>query len=227
MDETRRVVTHVVEDYVKAIYNLQQESETVSTTDLSRRMGTSAAASSKMMKYLASHSIIDHTPYHGVKLTPLGTQIALETIRHHRLLELYLQQALGYSWDQVDAEAEKLEHHISEEFEERIDRMLGYPAVDPHGAPIPTRDGRMPPGRGIPLSEAPVGSTLVVCRVSDRSADVLRYLAEIGLTLEAVVQVAEKKPFNGPLTIRIADRDHAIGPDLASLIFVEPQPAAD
>lgn len=225
MDETRRVVTHVVEDYVKAIYKLQQESESVSTTDLSRRMGTSAAASSKMMKYLASHQIIDHTPYHGVRLTDLGRRIALETIRHHRLLELYLCKALGYSWDQVDAEAEKLEHHISEEFEERIDRMLGHPEVDPHGAPIPTRDGHMPPKRGIPLSEADIGSKFLICRVSDRSSEALRYLAEIGLTLDTAIEVVERKPFGGPLTLRIDGHDHAVSPELASRVYVEPLPA--
>ena len=146
-----------MEDYVKAIFKLQQEDEKVSTTVLARKLGTSPAAVTKMMKQLSENHLLDYTPYHGVRLTPSGEKIALEIIRHHRLIELYLHQALGYSWDQVDAEAEKLEHHISEEFEDRIDRILDFPTRDPHGDPIPTRDGWMEAHRGTSLANAVPG----------------------------------------------------------------------
>src|SRR5437016_2744568 len=128
-----REFSQAVEDYVKQIYKLQTEGKSVSNNDLARRLRSTPAAITKMMKQLAEHRLIDYTPYYGVRLTEAGERIALEVIRHHRLIELYLHEALGYSWDEVDAEAEKLEHHISEDFEDRIDRMLRHPLVDPHG----------------------------------------------------------------------------------------------
>src|SRR5579871_5840562 len=130
-----------IEDYIKAIYKAHQEAEEVTTQEVAARVGVSAAAVSKMLKRLAELRLIEHTPYQGVRLTEAGEKMALEIIRHHRLLELYLVQALGYGWDEVHEEAERLEHHISEEFEARIDALLGYPATDPHGDPIPKRDG--------------------------------------------------------------------------------------
>lgn len=218
-----RVFSQAVEDYVKIIYKLGRNEQAVSTTELARAMGTTPAAATKMIKQLAEQKLTNHTPYHGVRLTPVGEKIALETIRHHRLLELYLHQSLGYGWDEVDAEAEKLEHHISEEFEARIDRMLGSPERDPHGDPIPTRDGVMPPARGTSLADAEAGQTLLVVRVSDRSAEVLRYLAGIGIEIEAVVEVTGKQPFNGPLTVRIGGTTHALGRELAGHVYAERQ----
>jgi DtxR family Mn-dependent transcriptional regulator len=223
-----RLFSQALEDYVKAIYKLQQQEReaggepSASTTSLARAMGTTPAAATKMIKHLAEHKMADHTPYRGVRLTPVGEKVALEVIRHHRLLESYLHEALGYGWDEVDAEAERLEHHISEAFEERIERMLGNPQTDPHGDPIPTRDGVMPPARGTSLAEAETGDTLVVVRVSDRSAEALRYLAHIGMTIEAIVEVTDKQPFNGPLTLRIGDATHALGRELAGHVFTEP-----
>src|SRR2546421_1177204 len=181
--------SQAVEDYVKAIYKLQNAEETVSTTDLARKMGGSAAAATKMIKHLAAVKLIDYTPYYGVRLTEGGEKVALEIIRHHRLLELYLHQALGYDWDEVDAEADKLEHHISEEFEARIDKLLDYPSTDPHGDPIPTRDGSIAALRGKPLSDSEPGDKLVIRRVRDSDPDVLRYLARIGMRLETPVEV--------------------------------------
>jgi DtxR family Mn-dependent transcriptional regulator len=216
-----RLFSQAVEDYVKTIYKLQTERTVVSTTDLARRMKTSPAAATKMIKHLAEHRLLDHTRYYGVRLTPAGERVALEVIRHHRLLELYLQQALGYSWDEVDAEAEKLEHHISEEFEERIDRMLDRPHRDPHGDPIPTRDGQMAPLRGTALSEAVAGETCVILRVRDSDPEVLRYLARIGMTLDVEVEVQEKQPFNGPLILRVGAQTHTVGRELAGHVFVE------
>ena len=221
--KTRPRLTQAVEDYVKAIYKLQQDDESVSTTALAKKMGTSPAAATKMMKQLAESKLIDYTKYHGVRLTPSGQKVALEVIRHHRLLELYLHEALGYGWDEVDAEAEKLEHHISEEFEDRIDRMLDFPVRDPHGDPIPTRDGTIAPNRGKPLADSEPGDRLVILRVRDSDPDVLRYLARLGMRLEAIIEVREQQPFNGPLKLRINGKTHSVGRELAGHVFVENQ----
>jgi DtxR family Mn-dependent transcriptional regulator len=215
-----RVFSQAVQDYLKAIYKLQTEDGNVSTSGLAKKMGTTPAAVTKMMKHLSAVNLIDYTRYYGVRLTPAGERVALEIIRHHRLLELYLYQALGYGWDEVDAEAEKLEHHISEEFEARIDRMLDFPVTDPHGDPIPARDGTLPPRKGIPLADAEAGNLLVICRVRDSDPEVLRYLARLGMKLEAVIEITEKQPFNGPLTLKVGDIAHSIGRELASHVFV-------
>jgi DtxR family Mn-dependent transcriptional regulator len=216
-----RVFSQSVEDYVKVIYKLQSEEETVSTTALAKRMKTTPAAATKMMKALAESRLLDYTPYYGVKLTAAGEKVALEVIRHHRLLELYLHEALGYGWDEVDAEAEKLEHHISEDFEDRIERLLDYPVRDPHGDPIPSRDGTIAPQRGESLAESEAGDTLVILRVRDSDPEVLRYLSRIGVRLEGVIRVREKQPFNGPLLLEIAGETHSVGRELAGHVFVE------
>src|SRR5437867_7171142 len=190
--QEERVFSQAVEDYVKAIYKLQIEGQAVSTNDLAHKMGKTAAAATKMIKHLADSKLIDYTKHYGVRLTPAGEKVALETIRHHRLIELYLHQALGYSWDEVDAEAEKLEHHISEDFEDPIDRMLDFPSTDPHGDPIPTRDGVIAPAKGKPLSDSEPGETLVILRVTASNPEARRYLARLGMTLDAVTEVEEK-----------------------------------
>lgn len=219
--EIVRPFSPAVEDYLKTVYELQQEEATVSTSDLAKAMGTSAAAASKMFKYLAELRLLDHTPYQGVRLTSAGEKVALEVIRHHRLIELYLYQALGYRWDEVDAEAEKLEHHISEEFEERIDRLLDFPVTDPHGHPIPTRDGLIAPQRGIPLPEVEAGGTVIILRVRDSDPEALRYLDRLEMRLASVLYIVEKQPFNGPITIRVGSVTHSIGRELAGHVFVE------
>lgn len=216
-----RPFSPAVEDYVKAIYKIQESGESVTTNALSRRMKTTPAASSKMFKALADMNLIEHTPYYGAKLTRAGEKVALEVIRHHRLIELYLHQALGYAWDEVDAEAEKLEHHISEEFEDRIERLLDYPTLDPHGDPIPSRDGTIEPLRGTSLAEAEAGALVVVLRVQDEDPSALRFLAQMGVRLNGQITVVDIQPFNGPLTLRIAENEHTLGRELAGRIFVE------
>ena len=201
-EHVRQLLSHEVEDYLKAIYKLQQEEGAVSTTELARKISRSPAAATKMIKQLAENRLLDHTPYYGVRLTAAGERVALEIIRHHRLIEVYLHQALGYGWDEVDAEAEKLEHHISEDFEDRIDKLLGYPEIDPHGDPIPRRDGAMPARSGSPLHELEQGDSLIIQRVKDSDPEVLRYLGADGMTLGVRVEVVEKQPFNGPLISR-------------------------
>ena len=218
--EDKTKLTHAIEDYLKFIYKLQQTGEKVTTSAIAERLNVSAASVTSMIKKLAEMNLLTHTPYHGVALTPAGAQIALEVIRHHRLLELYLTQALGFSWDTVDAEAEKLEHVISEEFEAKIDQVLGCPTVDPHGASIPTKDGEMDRTRHVRLSSLAGGQWAIIRQVSDRDPDMLRYLTSIGIGLGMAVEVIEKAPFNGPITLQVGGRQHALGLELADHIYV-------
>ena len=212
--------TAAVEDYVKTIYKLQTQTETVSTSALAERTGTTAAAVTKMLKHLAQLHLVSYTPYHGVRLTPMGEKIALEVIRHHRLLELYLAQAMGYSWDQVDAEAEKLEHVISEEFEARIDTLLGHPQACPHGDPIPGPDGTLVEERLRTLSECQPGEVVAIARVKDTDAAVLRALTARVMRLQTVVAVVERDSIDGLLTVQVGDQRHVLGPALAGSVFV-------
>ena len=162
-----------------------------------------------------------YTPYRGVELTLAGEKIALEMIRHHRLLELYLAEALGYSWDQVDAEADKLEHVISEEFEDRIDDVLNFPTLDPHGAPIPSKGGAMKHREYLRLVELPVGKTAVIRQVSDQDPDMLRYMEALGLKPGACVEVREKASFSGPLVLKIdSGEEQVLGLEVADHIYV-------
>lgn len=210
-----------VEDYVKTIYKMQQDEQAVTTTGVAKILGKSPSAASKMFKYLSEMRLVDHTRYQGVQLTPTGEKVALEIIRHHRLLELYLHQALGYSWDTVDAEAEKLEHHISEDFEDKIDRLLDFPLHDPHGDPIPTRDGTIAPLRGKPLSQSQPEERVVIMRVRDSSPEALRYLAHIGMKLGAKIEIKAREPFGGTLQLEVDGVPHSVGKDLAEFVFVE------
>ena len=174
-----------------------------------------------MMKKLAELRLVRHLPYQGVELTPSGRKVALEVIRHHRLLELYLAESLGYSWDQVHAEAEKLEHHISEEFEDRIAASLGNPTRDPHGDPIPTRSGELDEQRHRSLAESPAAGKMgTVRRVSDQSSERLRYLAELGLRPETEFTVLERAPFHGPIRLLLGEKEVSVGVELAQEIFV-------
>ncbi len=212
--------TAVVEDYVKTIYKLQTQTEAVSTSALAERTGTTAAAVTKMLKHLAQLHLVSYTPYHGVRLTPMGEKIALEVIRHHRLLELYLAQAMGYSWDQVDAEAEKLEHVISEEFEARIDTLLGHPQTCPHGDPIPGPDGTLVEERLRPLSECQPGEVVAIARVKDTDAAVLRALTARVMRLQTVISVLDRDTIDGLLTVQVGGQRHVLGPALAGSVFV-------
>jgi DtxR family Mn-dependent transcriptional regulator len=215
------MLSEAVQDYLKAIYKLQEQGGPVSTTALAEAMEVAAASATGMVKKLAGLKLVRHNPYQGVVLTRAGEKMALEVIRHHRLLELYLAEALGYSWDKVHEEAERLEHVISEEFEEKIFEALGRPTRDPHGDPIPTKEGTMAGEKHDRLSDMEPGETGVIRRVSDRSAEMLRYLGTRGLVPDATVEVVEKAPFNGPITVKMGKSSHVLGRDLAWHIHVE------
>jgi DtxR family Mn-dependent transcriptional regulator len=215
------MLSEAVQDYLKSIYTLQAAQGAVSTSALAEAMGVSAPSATGMVKKLAGMKLLRHARYQGVVLTRAGEKIALEVLRHHRLLELYLAQALGYSWDKVHEEAEKLEHAISEEFEEKIFEALGRPTVDPHGHPIPTRDGTVDVPDHALLSDLEPGTTGIIRQVSDGDAEMLRYLDSRGLIPEASVEVLDKAPFDGPLTVRTGEVSHVLGRRLASHIRVE------
>jgi DtxR family Mn-dependent transcriptional regulator len=218
-DQTSRI-TPAIEDYLKAIYSLQQQGGVVTTSMLGDLRGFKPGSVTGMIKKLAEMNLVRHTPYQGVQLTEGGERIALEVIRHHRLLELYLVEALGYSWDEVHEEAEKLEHHISEKLEARIAAHLGNPNVDPHGDPIPTLEGRLPASDDIRLADLAVGERARIVRVRDQGADRLRYLADLGLTPGACVRIANSAPFDGPISLSIGDETYPLDRRLARTIEV-------
>jgi DtxR family transcriptional regulator, Mn-dependent transcriptional regulator len=219
--------TSAVEDYAKAIYALQERGEdAVSTNALAERLGVTAASASGMAKRLGELGLVDHVPYRGVSLTDNGRRMALEVIRHHRLLELYLVETLGVPWDRVHAEAEVLEHVLSEELEELIAAKLGDPTVDPHGDPIPTRDLRIDVRPTRPLQSLEVGDRGTFTRVSDADPEMLRFLAGRGIAPGASLEVADKHPFDGPVFVRFGDGSevHVLGGALAQAMRVEAPP---
>ncbi len=218
-------LTGPVEDYLKAIYDLERVGEPATTNDIALRLGVAPASVSGMVRRLADQGLITHEPYRGVRLTSDGRHAALRTLRRHRILECYLTEVLGLSWDRVHEEAERLEHAASEELIERMAAALGDPVQDPHGAPIPTRDGRVEESTLRSLAEMGQGDRLRVRRMQDEDAGRLRYLAELGIRPGALVRVLDKAPFDGPITLWIDDAGggatRAIGVTLAEQVFVE------
>jgi len=220
----RSDLSHAIEDYLKAIYELQKGELPVSTSALAQRLGYTSASVTGMLKKLAAQTprLVNYRRHRGVALTPTGEKIALEIIRHHRLIELYLMEALGYSWDEVHAEAEKLEHVISESLEERIANFLGDPELDPHGDPIPTKEGRIAASAGKRLSALGVGQTGRIIRVVDEDPELLRYLTELGLRPQAMVIVTARAPFGGPVHVETdGGAPQALGDKVAESVYVE------
>ncbi len=214
--------TVAVEDYAKAIFTLESRSQRpVSTSALAERLGITAGSVSAMLKRLGELGVISHVPYRGVRLTDEGRLIALEVIRHHRLLESYLAEALGMPWDRVHDEAEVLEHVISEDLEELIAAKLGHPTVDPHGDPIPSAELELDEPDTRQLDSLEPGEQGVFVRVSDSDPEMLRYLARCGIAPGMRFLVRERQPFGGPLFVRFGEHEHAIGGRLAGAMRVE------
>lgn len=215
-----------ISDCLKVIYAMQERGQKVSTSAVSERLGVSDATVTMLFKDFATAGWVEHTPYRGVHLTPLGERKAMEVIRHHRLLELYLARELGYSWDKVHDEADKLEHVISEEFEDKLDALLGYPTFDPHGDPIPSKDGVVVVRKGSTLQQLHEGQTALILRVNDQDPDKLRYLGTLGMYPETRVELVYRAPFGGPLRILVGEQsqqvEHIVGPELAEHIIVTP-----
>lgn len=211
-----------VEDYLKAIYELERSAEAAETNAIARLLGIAPASVSGMVRRLVEQGLITHERYRGVRLTTLGRRAALKTLRRHRVIEAYLTSALGYSWDRVHDEAERLEHAASDELIDRMAAAIGEPETDPHGAPIPTREGTLRERSLVALASLQPGSTARVERVSDRNAERLRYLAELGIVPGAMVQVIAREPFAGPIALRVDDMSRTIGVELATQILVSP-----
>jgi DtxR family transcriptional regulator, Mn-dependent transcriptional regulator len=219
--DRRHENSEAIEDYVKAIYALSRRSDgPVSTGELAERLGVTPATATAMLKRLDGLELVQHERYRGVTLTAAGEKVALEVVRHHRLLESYLAEALGMPWDRVHEEAEVLEHYISEELEELIAAKLGDPSHDPHGDPIPGPDLSPPGEEGRPLEELEPGEQGVFTRVSDSDPSMLRYLAQHGITPGVALRVTSRQPFGGPLFVEVDGARHAIGGELARRMVV-------
>ncbi len=212
-------ISRAMEDYLKAIFELLAASDRVTTTRLAERMGCTPASVTNMLQKLSGLQLVEYTRYRGVTLTGTGERIALEVLRHHRLIELYLAEVLGYDWDRVHAEAEELEHVISEEFESRIDAALGYPERDPHGAPIPTRDGRVRRGSRSTLWEADAGNHEVEW-IDDKCAHSLRRLAVLGIYPAVKVELLRAGSNDRPLVVRVRGRELGLSEKLARQIYI-------
>jgi DtxR family transcriptional regulator, Mn-dependent transcriptional regulator len=211
-----------VEDYAKAIYALESRDDgPVTTNALAERLGVTPASASGMVRRLDELGLVSHEPYKGVVLTEAGRRVALEVLRHHRLLELYLAESLGVPWDRVHAEAEVLEHHISEELEELIAAKLGNPSHDPHGDPIPTRELTIEEQPDRRLTSLDAGTHGVFRRISDEQPAMLRYLSERGISPGDAFEVIERQPFDGPLFVRFGDDVHVLGGALAGEMRIE------
>ena len=220
--------SQAVDDYLKAIFEIAGDRSRASTAALAKKLGVAPASVTGMLQKLAEQDppSVEYEKHHGARLSEPGRRRALEVIRHHRLIELFLHRTLGYTWDEVHDEAEKLEHAISETLEDRIAEALGNPEVDPHGHPIPRRDGSIPKRRDLPLLEMVVGRSATVSRVSDRDPAVLRYLSGIGIVPVVQVRLKEKGPFDGPLMLGVDGiaETRALGPRVAAEIHVIPAP---
>lgn len=215
-------LTEPVEDYLKAIYELERRHGAAATTDVAQVLQVAPASVTGMIRRLAQQGYLDHVPYKGVQLTPLGRRAALRTIRRHRILETYLTRVLGYPWDRVHDEAERLEHAASDDLIACLAAAMGNPTEDPHGAPIPTVDGEVDERAHRTLADLEVGETARMVRVvSDKDSSFLRYLAEISLQPGAHVTIVARAPFDGPITLRIGAAEPVVGPNLAARVLVD------
>lgn len=219
-------LTAPVEDYLKAIYEIELGGTAAATNDIAQRLSIAPASVSGMVRRLAEQGLIAYERYRGVHLTESGRRAALRTLRRHRVIEAYLAKALGYAWDRVHAEAERLEHAVSDELVDRMAAAIGEPTVDPHGAPIPTRDGSVDERRLVSLADLEAGEHARVVRVSDEDAQRLRYLAQLELVPGTEVIVTDRAPFDGPITLQLPATRSQLGPALAAQVLVERLPEA-
>lgn len=241
---SKKTISPAIQDYLKTIYKLQ-ENGAVATTDIAKELNVSSASVTGMLKRLetmslesiisetisletlsselsnmSNVSLVDYNSYKGVKLTEVGEKIALEILRRHRLLELYLKEVMGFSLDKVHEEACRLEHHISKEFADKLCDLLGDPKFDPHGHPIPTKEGKIPTISESQLSDVDAEKKVKILRLADKDDKLLGYLEELGILPGVQIRVIEKAPFNGPVTIELAGERKIIGDEVARSIFV-------
>lgn len=219
---SRKKLTSAHEDYLKAIYVLKSQVSEVTNSALAQHLSVSPASATNMVKKLAGLNLVEYERYQSISLTPAGERVALEVLRHHRLLELYLHQELKLPWDQVHAEAERLEHVISEALEDAIAVALGNPLVDPHGDPIPTKKGQIEKVVGLPMSSAELNTPYRLVRVLMQDEERLRYLGTLGLYPNVQIKLLERAPFDGPLLIDVEGSHHALAHEMAKLLVVSP-----
>jgi len=212
--------TRSVEDYLKAIYALSEASGSTTTSSVADHLAVARASVSAMVRRLAQQRLVAHKPYRGLRLTPEGRAVALRLVRRHRVLEAYLVKALGYTWDRVHDEAERLEHSASDDLIDRMATAIGEPTVDPHGAPIPTARGTIAAPASRTLGELAVGERARIARVEDDDAELLRYLASLRLVPGAIIHYLGQEPFGGSLAVRVGSRTHRLAPSLADRVFV-------
>jgi DtxR family transcriptional regulator, Mn-dependent transcriptional regulator len=210
-----------IENYLKNIYKIQSNEGKVTTSSLSEKLQISPASVSEMIKKLAEEGTLTHTPYKGVELTEQGKRFALRIIRRHRLWEMFLVEVLHFGWDEIDQEAERFEHIMSDRMEEKIDHVLGHPVIDPHGDPIPSRNGKIQCPMSFPLNDAKDGSKVKVLRVSDSNSEMLQYISSIGISLNKEILVKQKMNFDGSLVVKINNKEINISSTIAENIFVE------
>lgn len=211
-------LTRSVEDYLKAIYRLSPQGRPAATSEIAQRLELSPASVSGMVKRLSEQGLLEHVPYKGVQLTPEGRRAALRMLRRHRLIEAYLVAFLGYTWDTVHDEAERLEHAVSDTLVDRMASVLGHPTVDPHGDQIPTPEGDIHEPESVPLAEVPAGATVEVRQVEEGQPERLRYIASFGLRPGVQVTVVDRQPFQGPITIAVGGQSHVVGHELAQVV---------
>jgi len=217
------MTTPAVEDYLKAIYQLSEAGEAVSTSAIAERLGVAAGSVTGMLKRLSEAGLVEHTRYYGARLTKDGTDNAVRTIRRHRIVERFLVDVLGYTWDRVHEEAERLEHVVTDEMIDRMAAVLGEPDADPHGAPIPTAEGSFHEQQFPTLADLEAGDVATLRRVPDEDPAALRYLAELDLRPGAELEVIEVAPFNGPIRVNINGTEQVVGRELATKVKVEPR----
>jgi DtxR family Mn-dependent transcriptional regulator len=216
-------LTRSVEDYLKAIYQLSPEGRAASTSEIAHLLALSPPSVTGMVKRLSEHGLLEHVPYRGVQLTDEGRRAALRMVRRHRLIEAYLVEFLGYSWDTVHEEAERLEHAVSDTMVERMATALGNPEVDPHGDPIPSADGFVQELSCTPLTDISVGQTVEIHRVHESQPERLRYIASLGLKPGVQVTVVDRQPFDDLVTIEVGGQQHVIGRELGHVLQCAPR----
>jgi DtxR family transcriptional regulator, Mn-dependent transcriptional regulator len=214
----QETLTRSVEDYLKAIYRLSPHGRPASTSEIAHRLELSPASVSGMVKRLSEQGLLEHVPYKGVQLTEEGRRAALRMLRRHRLIEAYLVAFLGYTWDTVHDEAERLEHAVSDKLVERMAAVLGHPTVDPHGDPIPTSEGDIHELASMPLADVPAGAMVEIRQVEEGQPERLRYIASVGLRPGVRVRVVDRQPFQGPITVEVSGQTHVVGHELALVV---------
>ncbi len=214
------MLSQAIQDYLKTIYKLEEDG-TVSTTAIAKELNISGASVTGMLKRLASMKLVDYNSYKGVRLTNEGRKIALEIIRHHRLLELYLREALGFPLEKIHDEACRLEHVVSKDFLQKIEEILGNPEYDPHGHPIPSKDGDIEISNEKPLVNFRNGDVVIVKRLSDHDPQMLSYFEKMRILPSTIIRIVDKAPFNGPITVFFNGESQIIGNEISKNIFVE------